>query len=158
MKCLGKNKKGVSCTFKPTINDDYCKIHQSYKKMIEITTIEKKKLCNNWVRGCWNILYDDYARCLDCRKYEREKDKELRNKKKEKAILYNNKTIKDTNESTIDTSNESTIYITNESTIDNLINIKLNTTNNFMCLVCNGIVDILKNNKCKKYWFNFKHG
>ena len=42
MKCLGKNKKGVPCTFKPTINDDYCKIHQSYKKMIEITTIEKK--------------------------------------------------------------------------------------------------------------------
>lgn len=82
MKCLGKNKKGVSCTFKPTKDNDYCKLHQSYKKMIEITTKENKKLCNNWVRGCWNILYDDYARCLDCRKYEREKDKELRNKKR----------------------------------------------------------------------------
>ncbi len=147
MKCLGKNQKGIPCTFKPTKNDDYCKIHQSYKKMIEITTKENKKLCNNWVRGCWNILYDDYVRCLDCRKYEREKDKELRNKKKEKAISYNNKTIKDIN----DTLNESTIDTSKELTVDTS---KELTINNFMCLVCNCIVDILKNNKCEKCYLN----
>ena len=88
MKCLGKNQIGNCCKYKPLDNDNYCKLHQSYKKMIEITT-SGKKICKNWIRGCWTILDNNYERCLDCRLKEREKEKNLRDKKKEIAITHN---------------------------------------------------------------------
>jgi hypothetical protein len=89
MKCLGKNHKGNNCNFKPLENDEYCKLHQSYKKMIQLQN-ENKKVCKNWIRGCWNILTDKYERCIDCRLNEREKEKNLREKKKNNAVTYNN--------------------------------------------------------------------
>jgi len=88
MKCLGKNQKGLTCIFKPLENDQYCKLHQTYKKMINLQN-EGKKVCKNWVRGCWNILSDNYERCLNCRLNEREKEKKLREKKKENSIKFN---------------------------------------------------------------------
>jgi hypothetical protein len=90
MLCQGKNQKGILCKFKPLNNDNYCKLHQSYKKMIEITK-NNNKVCKNWIRGCWTLLDNNYERCLDCRLKERDKERELRNKKKEKALLNNNK-------------------------------------------------------------------
>lgn len=89
MKCLGKNHKGINCNFKPLDNDQYCKLHQSYKKMILLQN-EGTKICKNWIRGCWNIIIDSYERCLECRINEREKDKILREKKKINATEYNN--------------------------------------------------------------------
>jgi len=89
MICLGKNIKGNNCNFKSLPNDEYCKLHQSYKKMILLTK-ENKKICKNWIRGCWNILNDEFERCLNCRLNEREKEKKLRDKKKQKAIEFNN--------------------------------------------------------------------
>lgn len=83
--CLGKNHKGIPCKFKPLENDQYCKLHQSYKKMIQLQN-EGNKICKNWIRGCWNIINDSYERCLDCRLNEREKEKILRNKKKIKLL------------------------------------------------------------------------
>jgi hypothetical protein len=88
MKCLGKNHKGTNCNFKPLENDQYCKLHQSYKKMILLQN-EGKKICKNWIRGCWNIIIDSYERCLDCRVNEREKEKKLRENKKNNALEYN---------------------------------------------------------------------
>ena len=51
MHCQGKNHKGVECKNQLLNNDNYCKLHQSYKKMIEITT-SGKKICKNWIRVC----------------------------------------------------------------------------------------------------------
>ena len=56
--------------------------------MITLTNADQK-ICTNWIRGCWNILDNDYKRCLNCRLNEREKETNLRNKKKEIAIEYN---------------------------------------------------------------------
>jgi hypothetical protein len=88
MKCQGKNHKGIDCKYQPLENDNYCKTHQSYKKMKELENANQR-VCKNWIRGCWAILDGNYERCLDCRLKEREKEKNLRNKKKEKAITNN---------------------------------------------------------------------
>ena len=126
MLCQGKNQKGVNCKYQPLKDDNYCKLHQSYKKYIELLN-ENKKICKNWIRGCWTELDNEFERCLDCRLKEREKDKNLRDKKKNIAIVFNNKDTKNNN-----------------------IHEKDNTNNDAkkMCLVCNKIVSELKNNKC----------
>jgi len=87
MKCLGKNNKGKLCNYKPLQNDNYCKLHQSYKKFIELSI--ENKICTNWIRGCWNSCTSEWKKCLECRLNEREKDKLNRNTKKEKASQFN---------------------------------------------------------------------
>jgi hypothetical protein len=78
--CKGINQKGNKCTFQSLDNDDYCSLHQSYKKWDQLNQ-SGKIICNNWIRGCWEEIYDEFSRCLKCRKYERVKDKELRTNK-----------------------------------------------------------------------------
>jgi len=112
MKCLGKNHKGIKCNFNPLLNDDYCKLHQTYKKMVQLTK-DNKRVCKNWIRGCWTILDNDYERCLDCRLKEREKEKNLRDKKREKSVLYNN-----------DKDSDKLMCVTCNKIVDNLKNNK----------------------------------
>ena len=78
--CKGMNNNGTVCKYKPLVGDEYCKLHQSYKKWKQLSD-SGKKMCNNWIRGCWEEIYDEFSRCLKCRKYERIKDKELRTNK-----------------------------------------------------------------------------
>ena len=68
--CKGVTQDNNPCKFKPLENDDYCKLHQSYKKHKELID-NGKKICNNWIRGCWNELTDNFTRCLTCREEER---------------------------------------------------------------------------------------
>ena len=88
--CKGVTQDNNPCKFKPLENDDYCKLHQSYKKHKELID-NGKKICNNWIRGCWNELTDNFTRCLTCREEERITEKKLRTCKKECAEEYNSK-------------------------------------------------------------------
>ena len=128
MKCQGKNHQGKECNYQSLQNDNYCKLHQSYKKMIELKN-NNQKVCKNWIRGCWTILDNEFERCLDCRLKEREKEKNLRDKKKEIAIIYNDNKEKNNNNKEINNDNK--------------------IIKNVMCLTCNKIVLELKNNKCE---------
>ena len=147
MKCQGKNHQGKECKYQPLPNDNYCKLHQSYKKMVELKNTDQK-VCKNWIRGCWTILDNEFERCLDCRLKEREKEKKLRDKKKEIAIIYNTPKINDNAHEINDNTNK-TNDNTNE-TNDNTNEINDNKIiKNVMCLTCNKIVLKLKNNKCE---------
>ena len=88
--CKGINNKGTPCKYEPLENDLYCKLHQSYKKWKSFTD-SNKRICNNWIRGCWNELNDDFTRCLECRQKERITEKKLRTVKKECAQDFNSK-------------------------------------------------------------------
>lgn len=46
---------GKPCTFKPVSNDEYCEKHQTYKKWKKLTD-RGKKICKNWIRGCFQEL------------------------------------------------------------------------------------------------------
>ena len=95
LKCKGVCNNGSICPNKPLKNDNYCKLHQSYKKYIELLN-QNKFICTNWIRGCWNEINNDYKKCLNCRKNDSIKDKQLRDKKQNLSIKYNNET-KDNN-------------------------------------------------------------
>jgi hypothetical protein len=65
-KCQGKTIKGMPCQYKALENDDYCKNHKSYKKWIQLTNLGKK-VCYQWIRGCFNIIEDEHSNCYICR-------------------------------------------------------------------------------------------
>jgi len=88
--CKGINQKGYKCTFQSLDNDDYCSLHQSYKKWKNLCD-EGIKVCTNWIRGCFEEINDEYIKCKICRKKDSINDKKLRDTKKEKAIIYNSK-------------------------------------------------------------------
>lgn len=88
--CKGFNQKGEKCNFKSLDNDEYCKLHQSYKKWKELTD-SGKIICNNWIRGCWIECNDNFTRCIECRVDERLKETNLRNKKKITATDFNSR-------------------------------------------------------------------
>jgi len=92
--CKGKSQKEEPCTFKALEGDEYCKLHQSYKKWT-ILNDKGKIICNNWIRGCWNEIDNTYVRCLDCRQDERTREKKLRNKKEETAKIFNSNNSKE---------------------------------------------------------------
>lgn len=46
---------GKPCTYKSLSNDDYCEKHQSYKRWKQLTDMGKK-ICKNWIRGCFQEL------------------------------------------------------------------------------------------------------
>jgi len=83
--CEGLTNEGNTCKYKPLQNDNYCEQHQNYKKW-KILSDNGKKICINWIRGCWSELNDEFSRCLECRKKERIKDKNLREIKKDCAL------------------------------------------------------------------------
>jgi len=94
IKCKGICNDGSICNYKPLNNDNYCKLHQSYKKYVELLS-QNKIICKNWIRGCWNEINDEFKKCIDCRKNDSDKDKILREKKQFKSIEYNNETKDD---------------------------------------------------------------
>jgi hypothetical protein len=151
-KCLGKCNNGKLCDNKPLENDTYCKLHQSYKKYNEIIDCGKK-ICKNYVRGCWNEINDTYERCINCREKERENDKKLREKKKNNSENYNLKKILEKNpklETKIELKPElkpepkPAIKIESENNIEPEIKLEL------MCYKCNKIVEEInfKYNQC----------
>jgi hypothetical protein len=166
-KCMGKCNNGKICNNKPLKNDTYCKLHQSYKKYNEIIN-SGKKICKNWIRGCWNEINDNYERCINCREKERENDKKLRDKKKNNSENYNSQQVLiNKSESKIDIKPKSEIktIIKAESKIDikpkpeikPQITLELDhkptlviQKNTLMCYKCNKIVDenTIKYNKC----------
>jgi hypothetical protein len=86
--CKGITIKNNNCNFSPLENSEYCSLHQTYKKWKELID-SGKKICTNWIRGCWSEINDDFNRCLECREKERNNDKILRIKKREDAIIFN---------------------------------------------------------------------
>ena len=90
--CKGIDKKGNKCPYKSLLNDNYCQLHQSYKKWKNLSDTGFK-VCNDWIRGCWNIINNDFVKCESCRIKEREKDKKLRQSKNDFITEYNSKNI-----------------------------------------------------------------
>ena len=65
--CKGILKSGKQCSYKAFDNDDYCKNHQRYKKH-KLLTEQGKRICSDWVRGCFNELtIYDIAKCSSCK-------------------------------------------------------------------------------------------
>lgn len=59
---------GKQCNYKQCDDNEYCKKHQTYKK---IKDLEDKghRVCSNKIRGCLNILdFDDKSKCKLCKK------------------------------------------------------------------------------------------
>ena len=67
-KCVAitKNKK-KQCNYRALENDDYCMKHQRVKQYNGLVA-QNKKICKNWVRGCFNELTTkDKSYCGLCR-------------------------------------------------------------------------------------------
>jgi hypothetical protein len=81
--------KSVKCNFKSTENG-YCGKHQTEFKKLTLEGTTGKKVCNNHIRGCWNLIDKNikFARCDKCREIEREKD--LLKRTKTKTVNVNN--------------------------------------------------------------------
>ena len=90
--CKGTTIKNTPCNFAPLEKDDYCKLHQSYKKWKELKD-SGKSICCNWIRGCWKENIDNFVKCLECREIDRVKDKTNRNEKKDISIDFNIKNV-----------------------------------------------------------------
>lgn len=90
--CKGATIKNTPCNFAPLENDEYCKLHQSYKKWKELND-SGKSICCNWIRGCWKENIDNFVKCLECREIDRVKDKKIRNEKKDISIDFNIKNV-----------------------------------------------------------------
>jgi hypothetical protein len=60
-------KTGKQCTFKQCNENEYCKKHQTYKKIKDLEN-QGFRICSNKNRGCLNILeYDDKSKCKLCK-------------------------------------------------------------------------------------------
>lgn len=92
--CKGITKKGEKCK-RNVFKYGYCSYHQSIKKVEDIKN-DDKKVCNNYVRGCFEELDKDYEYnyCVECRLKRRLKEKERRSKKTKDSLEFNNKNSK----------------------------------------------------------------
>lgn len=55
------------CSYKALKNDNYCKKHQRYKKH-KLLIDSGKRICSNWIRGCFNeLLTSDMSKCNICK-------------------------------------------------------------------------------------------
>lgn len=88
--CQGVSQKNKACTYKALENDDYCELHQSYKKWKELTD-SGIKICSNWIRGCWSNIFDDSNYCINCIN-KSQKDLDIKTNFIENAVKYNNET------------------------------------------------------------------
>lgn len=82
LECIEKKCFKIGCKFKRSIENKYCKKHQS---QILLDALSKdKKYCGNFIRGCRTIMdiNDSFVKCEECRLKSKLKDKELLNKKK----------------------------------------------------------------------------
>lgn len=74
---------GKQCSYKSISENNYCKKHQTYRKIKELEE-NGFKLCRNKTRGCTNILdEDDKSKCKTC--------KLLANDNKSSTSIYNTK-------------------------------------------------------------------
>lgn len=89
-KCVKCIENDCKSPYNAMDNDDYCKKHQSYKKWKEITDTNKK-VCNNWTRGCFDIIDDKYNYCENCRIKNRVNENKNNKLKKNNAIEFNKK-------------------------------------------------------------------
>lgn len=85
LRCIELNKTNP---YDALDNDEYCGKHQTYKQWIELTN-SGSKVCINWIRGCFNIILDEYKVCENCRNKSQEFEKKNNKIKKNKAIEYN---------------------------------------------------------------------
>lgn len=115
--CKGLTQKGTQCTFEANKDDEYCEKHQTYKKWKDITN-SGKNVCNNWIRGCWELIVSESKTCSKCRKTKQENENINNCKKRELAIEFNK--IND---------NQKMCHVCN------LIDLVKNITNN-KCLAC----------------------
>jgi len=151
--CKGKTQKGIDCCNQALENDNYCELHQSYKKYITLLN-ENKIICVNWIRGCWTETNNDFKKCQECRNKENIKEKQLREIKKNNAETYNNQVNNKVNnqinnQENNQINNQENNIINKENNIINKENNIINIENN-MCIKCNNIANIkdIKNNKC----------
>lgn len=87
-KCQGINQNNTPCPYKALKNDTYCKNHQTYKRWKE-TIDSGKNMCNNWIRGCFEIIDLTAKQCAACRKKAQEKENKLNQTKRATALDYN---------------------------------------------------------------------
>jgi len=68
-----------SCTYKRSIENKYCKLHQ-LQLFVDETNLENKKLCKGYIRGCRVKLEHSYglSKCSECLEKDREKDNNRR--------------------------------------------------------------------------------
>lgn len=60
-------RTGKQCSYKQSTENEYCKIHQTYKKIKELEEAGHR-ICSNKNRGCLNILdNDDKSKCKMCK-------------------------------------------------------------------------------------------
>lgn len=88
--CQGISQKNKMCTYKSLENDNYCELHQSYKKWKELTD-SGIKICSNWIRGCWTSVFSDTNYCTDCVN-KSQKEMDIKTTFIENAVKYNNET------------------------------------------------------------------
>ena len=150
--CEKKNKEKIicekdGCTFQRSIENEFCGKHQiEYFKKEVIKS--KKKVCFNYIRGCRNILENNYekSKCIECLKKDRLHDKKKRDnvsfeiKKCEIVVNINNSDNKEidkidtttknntTNDNDITTDDDSITTDDNSITTDN--NDSITTDNN----------------------------
>jgi hypothetical protein len=89
--CKGLTNKNNACTYKAKDDDEYCELHQSYKKWKELSE-NGIKICTNWIRGCWNNILDDNTYCKDCIN-KSNKNIQIQNDFIENAVKYNNSSL-----------------------------------------------------------------
>jgi len=67
-KCIATIKKtDKQCSYKALPDDEYCMKHQRVKKYNKLV-LQNKRICKNWVRGCFNELtIEDKSHCVSCR-------------------------------------------------------------------------------------------
>lgn len=93
--CKGITQNNTLCKNSPIYGDDYCLEHQSYKKWKNLKE-QNLNVCNDWIRGCFNIIKDkDKSYCDICREKYREKEKKYLDKKRDKSYDFNFLNIKD---------------------------------------------------------------
>lgn len=88
--CQGISQKNKQCAYKALENDDYCELHQSFKKWKELTDAGIK-ICLNWVRGCWTNVFTDTNYCSNCVN-KLQKELKIKTTFIENAVKFNNET------------------------------------------------------------------
>jgi hypothetical protein len=89
LKCKGITAFGKPCNYEPLENDEYCKNHQTYKKILLLKN-KNLNICRNWIRGCFNVIDNQNKTCKTCLNKLRLYDNNLILIKKNNASNYNN--------------------------------------------------------------------
>ena len=63
--CKGVTQLNTPCKFQVLDEDDYCNLHQNYKKW-KFLTDNGTNICPNWIRGCWSESDNNSPYCVNC--------------------------------------------------------------------------------------------